>query len=218
MAAPAKRKRVAKPPEERRKDLLDAAVDVFVRTGIADAKIEEITSLAGVSKGTFYLYFSTKDEAAAAAWERHMNAFADTGERILSDETVPLDERLVDAMESLCRFALGNADVHKALYDGAGAEKAKSVANERLITLIGSAVRAGVETGELECAYPEMMARALYHGFCGAATDAITGFVPIDRDEMIRAAGLMARTTFGLAPAPESLANVPQNAAGAARS
>ena len=196
MATPTKRRRVAKPPEERRKDILDAAVAVFMRKGIADAKVEEITDLAEVSKGTFYLYFKTKDEAAAAAWQQHMNTFAEVGEVILADTSRPLGERLVDAIESLARFALDHADVHRALYDAAGAEQVKSAANERLIPMIGSAVRSGVETGELDCPHPEMMARALYHGFCGAATDAITGFVAIDPSEMIKAAGEMTRATF----------------------
>ncbi|WP_427918717.1 TetR/AcrR family transcriptional regulator [Streptomyces sp. cg40] len=56
--ATAKRKRGAKPPEEHRKDILDAAAEVFARKGIADARIEDITTLAEVSKGTFYLCFS----------------------------------------------------------------------------------------------------------------------------------------------------------------
>jgi AcrR family transcriptional regulator len=198
MTTTAKRKRVAKPPEERRRDILDAAVAVFARKGIADAKVEEITGLARVSKGTFYLYFKTKEEAAAAAWERHMESFARVGEVILADAAVPVGQRLVDAVQSLCRFALAHADVHKALYDGAGAEQVKAAANERLITMIGAAARTGVEAGQIDCAHPEMMARALYHGFCGAATDAVTGFVPIDHDEMIKAAGEMTRATFRL--------------------
>ncbi len=200
MTVPAstKRKRVAKPPEERRKDILDAAVEVFVAKGIADARIEEITERAGVSKGTFYLYFKTKDEAAAAAWERHMNGFADAGEDLLGDAGTPIGARLVTAMEDLCRFSLGHAEVHRALYDAAGAEQIKAAANERLIQMIGAAVREGVESGDIQCAHPEMTARALYHGFCGAVTDAITGYVPIDHDEIIQAAGEMTRATFNL--------------------
>jgi len=200
---PAKRRRVAKPPEERRADLLDAAVNVFMRKCIADAKVEEITELAGVSKGTFYLYFKTKDEVAAVAWKRHMDSFADAGEVVLNNPAVPYAARLVEAIESLCRFALDNADIHRALYDSAGAEQVKSDANERLIAMIGATARAGVDAGEIVCAHPEMMARALYHGFCGAATDAISGFVPIDHDEMIAAAGEMTRAIFGLAAVDE---------------
>lgn len=201
MSVTGKRRRVAKPPLERRTDILDAAVAVFVREGIPGARVEEITEAAGISKGTFYLYFKSKDEAAAAAWERHMSAFAAVGESILATPGRPVADRLVDAVESLCRFALSHAGVHKALYDAAGAEAVKSAANERLITMIGAVARDGVDAGEIRCAHPEMTARALYHGFCGAATDAIAGFVALDHDEMVAAAGEMTRAAFGLAGA-----------------
>ncbi|WP_318219042.1 TetR/AcrR family transcriptional regulator [Streptomyces sp. SCL15-6] len=193
-----KRKRVAKPPEERRKDILDAAADVFARKGIADAKIEEITALAEVSKGTFYLYFKTKDEAAAALWERHMDNFAGVGEKILSDTGIPLGTRLVDVLESLCRFALDHADIHRVLYDGAGAQEVHAAANERLINMIATAAQAGVKSGEVTCEQPDMMARALFHGFCGAVTDAITGFAPLSHEEVVTASGHMTRAVFGL--------------------
>ncbi|KPI18869.1 TetR/AcrR family transcriptional regulator [Streptomyces sp. NPDC059837] len=198
METPTRRKRVAKPPEERRKDIMDAAEEVFARKGIAETKIEEITTLAEVSKGTFYLYFKTKDEAAAVLWERYMDNFAGVGEKILSDTDVPLDGRLVDVLESLCRFALQHADLHRVLYDGAGAQEVHAATNERLIGMIAAAARGGVKTGEIECSHPDMMARALFHGFCGAVTDAITGFAPISHDEVITAAGEMTRAVFGL--------------------
>lgn len=201
MATPTRRKRVAKPPEERRRDIMDAAEALFARKGIADTKIEEITALAQVSKGTFYLYFKTKDEAAAALWERYMDNFAGVGEGILGDTDVPLDTRLVNVLESLCRFALDHADLHRVLYDGAGAQAVHAATNERLIGMIAAAARAGVDSGEIACKHPDMMARALFHGFCGALTDAITGFAPISNDEVIVAAGEMTRAVFGL-PGP----------------
>ncbi|NBW66839.1 TetR/AcrR family transcriptional regulator [bacterium] len=49
-------------PEERPGQILDAAVKVFTDRGIAAAKLEEIAALAGVSKGTIYLYFPSKEE------------------------------------------------------------------------------------------------------------------------------------------------------------
>jgi AcrR family transcriptional regulator len=49
-------------PEVRPGQILDAAVKVFTDRGIAAAKLEEIASLAGVSKGTIYLYFHSKEE------------------------------------------------------------------------------------------------------------------------------------------------------------
>ena len=52
---------------ERRKDarpgeLLDAALDLFVEKGYAATRVEEVAARAGVSKGTLFLYFSSKEE------------------------------------------------------------------------------------------------------------------------------------------------------------
>ena len=52
---------------ERRKDarpgeLLDAALELFVEKGFAATRAEEVARLAGVSKGTLFLYFSSKEE------------------------------------------------------------------------------------------------------------------------------------------------------------
>lgn len=59
-----------KPPEKRREELLDAAQRVFLEQGVAPATIERITTAAEVAKGTFYLYFSSKESLLAALEER----------------------------------------------------------------------------------------------------------------------------------------------------
>ena len=51
----------------RRKDarpgeLLDAALTLFVEKGFAATRAEEVAKLAGVSKGTLFLYFNSKEE------------------------------------------------------------------------------------------------------------------------------------------------------------
>ena len=47
---------------ETRRRLLDAAEKVFGELGFYDASIVKITEAAGVAQGTFYLYFSSKQE------------------------------------------------------------------------------------------------------------------------------------------------------------
>lgn len=49
--------------EETKRRLLAATEDVFGRLGFHDASIVEITELAGVGLGTFYVHFSSKTEA-----------------------------------------------------------------------------------------------------------------------------------------------------------
>jgi AcrR family transcriptional regulator len=49
-------------PEERPKQILGAALEVFAERGLAAARLEDIAKRAGLSKGTIYLYFPNKEE------------------------------------------------------------------------------------------------------------------------------------------------------------
>jgi TetR/AcrR family transcriptional regulator len=48
--------------EARPGELLAAALELFVEKGYAATRAEEVAKLAGVSKGTLFLYFSSKEE------------------------------------------------------------------------------------------------------------------------------------------------------------
>jgi AcrR family transcriptional regulator len=56
-AAPKWRRR----PEHRPQQILQAAVEVFGECGLANARLQDIATRAGVSKGTIYLYFPNKE-------------------------------------------------------------------------------------------------------------------------------------------------------------
>lgn len=64
---PAPSRRPRGPRWTRRKDhrpseLLEAALDLFVERGYASARLDDVASRAGVSKGTLYLYYANKEE------------------------------------------------------------------------------------------------------------------------------------------------------------
>ncbi len=48
--------------EARPGELLEAALDLFVEKGYAATKVDEVATRAGVSKGTLFLYFPSKEE------------------------------------------------------------------------------------------------------------------------------------------------------------
>lgn len=54
--------------EETRKRIYAAAIDVFRRDGVEEARIEDIVEIAGVSRGSFYFHFPTKDDVLAEAY------------------------------------------------------------------------------------------------------------------------------------------------------
>ncbi|NUO64312.1 MAG: TetR/AcrR family transcriptional regulator [Gemmatimonadaceae bacterium] len=58
-------------PDDRPGELLDAAMTVFAEKGYRNTRLEEIAEAAGVTKGTIYHYFSTKEELLLRAIEQH---------------------------------------------------------------------------------------------------------------------------------------------------
>ncbi|MGE4239333.1 TetR/AcrR family transcriptional regulator [Ramlibacter sp.] len=68
--APAKRGRRK---EARPGELLDAALDLFVEKGFAATRAEEVAARAGVSKGTLFLYFPSKEELFKAVIRENLS-------------------------------------------------------------------------------------------------------------------------------------------------
>jgi TetR/AcrR family transcriptional regulator len=68
----------AQSKRERRKEarpgeLLDAALDLFVEKGFAATRSEEVAARAGVSKGTLFLYFPSKEELFKAVVRENLS-------------------------------------------------------------------------------------------------------------------------------------------------
>ena len=60
------KRRTLLPPDQRRRQLLQAATWVFARKGYRRAGISDIIAHAGVARGTFYLYFDSKEQVFLA--------------------------------------------------------------------------------------------------------------------------------------------------------
>lgn len=67
---PAKRERRK---EARPGELLAAALELFVEKGYAATRVEEVAQRAGVSKGTLFLYFATKEELFKAVVRENLS-------------------------------------------------------------------------------------------------------------------------------------------------
>lgn len=59
--------------EARPGELLDAALDLFVEKGFAATRAEEVAARAGVSKGTLFLYFQSKEELFKAVVRENLS-------------------------------------------------------------------------------------------------------------------------------------------------
>jgi AcrR family transcriptional regulator len=69
--------------EARPQELLDAALSLFVEKGFAATRAEEVAQHAGVSKGTLYLYYPSKEELFKAVVRQNLSHLIAEGEEMV---------------------------------------------------------------------------------------------------------------------------------------
>jgi AcrR family transcriptional regulator len=89
----------SEPRWERRKDdrpseLVAAALDLFVEKGFATTRLEDVASRAGVSKGTLYLYFDSKEALFRAVVRSTIIPAITEAERLVEHFDGPASELL----------------------------------------------------------------------------------------------------------------------------
>ena len=77
------RQRRSRRKEARPGELLDAALALFVEKGFAATRVEEVAARAGVSKGTLFIYFPSKEELFKAVVRENISGrFTEWGEEL----------------------------------------------------------------------------------------------------------------------------------------
>ncbi len=87
--------------EETRQRVFSSAVEIFRRDGVEPTRFEDIAQMAGVSRGTVYFHFPTKDDVLAELLtEAH-------GDLIRGIDLLPLDASLSTVMSTVAK-AIGD--------------------------------------------------------------------------------------------------------------
>lgn len=86
--------RIAKDPQERRNEILDAAMELFHTKGYANTAVSDIVKKVGVAQGTFYYYFKSKEEIAAAAHDRSLASRLAFVQAVCEDQTLNAVDKL----------------------------------------------------------------------------------------------------------------------------
>lgn len=102
-------KRTRLSPEQRRRQLLDAAVELFAERGIGEAKHADIAKRTGVSVATTFVYFPTRDELIDAVLD-------DVAEKNLAifDEVDPSGLTAAELLTALAEHATSRVDDDRA--------------------------------------------------------------------------------------------------------
>ncbi len=97
-------------PEPKRQAVLTAAAAQFARDGFAATKVDEIAARAGISVGSLYQYFGTKENAFLAVLEDGM---AELQNRLGEIVSSPLDPW--ERIEAVVRLIPGHSRQHAAV-------------------------------------------------------------------------------------------------------
>lgn len=79
---------------DRPAELLSAALDLFVEKGYAATRLDDVARRAGVSKGTLYLYYDSKESLFKAVIRGGLIPAIQRGEQAVADHQGPMAELL----------------------------------------------------------------------------------------------------------------------------
>jgi AcrR family transcriptional regulator len=161
------RARTPEAKEQRRRKILVAALDEFFESGFEAARTDDIAARAGVSKGTVYLYFDSKEAIFAALMESIAGPRLATIEQMMA--TVP---SFSDALQGLAVFApamIRDSDMPKLLKVLIGDSRNfpalvrdyRVNTIERVLQAVARMLEAAKERGEINVEDPDLAARLI---------------------------------------------------------
>ncbi|HEY4132088.1 MAG TPA: TetR/AcrR family transcriptional regulator [Gemmatimonadaceae bacterium] len=167
-------------PEERPRQILTAALEIFGEHGLAHARLDDIAKRAGLSKGTIYLYFPNKEELFREMVRQLIVSQIETTEREIAAPGGTATDGVIRFMRRYWAFI--RSDQFAPLFRLIHAEirnfpdLAKFYSEEvisRGYKVVASVVQRGIDEGEFRNIDPMVAARMLMapmvmHGvWCG---------------------------------------------------
>ena len=192
--------------ERRREAIIDAALSVARRKGLASTTVRDVAAEMGSSSGLIHHYFETMDEVLACAFEQAAGGDLSRARALIAAESEPVAQ-LDQFIES---YAPAQSDWTMQLWLDAWAEAARRPAlqlvsrrlNREWQSLVRTIVERGVATGTFNTDDADASAWRLLSVLDGLALQVVAHAALITRDEVVawsrsaaeRELGMRART------------------------
>jgi AcrR family transcriptional regulator len=180
------------PSSNKREAVLDAAIRCFAAHGLAGTGMRDIARAAGLTEGTLYHYFATKNSLIEDAFR--WSAFQPTDVRAAMRREQPLRQRLLDVGAEFLAALRRNPHwtrvvIREALRAAPDSERNPirgalvALARER-IQALGAVLQAEASAGRVVRCDPRRVAEHLFHALIGHfVAGAIAGADPPPRTE-----------------------------------
>ena len=189
--------------ERRRDAIVDAALSVARRKGLAATTVRDVAAEMGSSSGLIHHYFETMDDVIAAAFERVAGEDLQETEAQLRDAGSPTEV----VRGFLSSYAPVGEDWAFQLWLDAWAEASRRPAlrevssrlNLAWAAMLERAIRAGVAGGDFRCPDPAGAAWRILSVVDGLALQVVAHQTIVDRADMLAWASSAAERELGLA-------------------
>jgi AcrR family transcriptional regulator len=196
------KRRVTKPTEQRRAEILQAAMGLFSSKGFHETTMEEIAQAAEVAKGTIYLYFASKEHLLLALKKDFMQGLTDEVTSIVAEGIESLERgKEIDYRDIIDDIFQTIVDYHCARREAVEVVVRQSpspdLVRETLelereyLSLITSAFKAGAAYGLVHTEDPEMTARLVNAAIRDNIASCLCYDEPADLDRLVEAAKQM---------------------------
>jgi len=186
----------------RRAAIVDAALDVMLRKGIAATTVRDVAERMGSSSGLIHHYFASMDDLLAAAFDTAAGQDLEATREAMAAQPAAVERLRV----FFATYARAEQDWAFQLWLDAWAEAARRPAlqdtsrrlNVAWQQLLATCIRDGVAAGGLRCTDPDGAAWRILSLLDGLALQAIAHRVPIDRQQVISWSTAHAEGELGL--------------------
>lgn len=155
------KKRVIKAPQERRQELIDAARQLFVQRGYEETSVSDIVKKIGVTQGTFYWHFPSKQEILAAIMREMAELITAVMRKTAERQELAAIEKLRQMENESMALMTEHSTLLQALWIRANApfrEQLIKETNPQFLLIIVSIIRQGVAEGVFHVSNPEAAA------------------------------------------------------------
>jgi AcrR family transcriptional regulator len=161
---------------------MNAAQRLFLARGVARVTIEQITRHAGVAKGTFYLYFSSRDDILAALGDRFAQEHLRRVQAAVSEKKADDWKGKLSAWAEAASF-LESTPLDGILSYGWRARR-EGLTDNIVIPYLAELLRAGVSERAWSIDDPYLSAVFLFHGLHAVIRDAYSKEKHVNRGHL----------------------------------
>ncbi|GEA31317.1 TetR/AcrR family transcriptional regulator [Clostridium diolis] len=150
--------RVIKDPEERKNDILTAAMELFKEKGYGKTAVSDIVKAAGIAQGTFYIYYKNKEDVFISVIEN-------TREKIIQQLIDVQKRNDLNAVEKMNLIIKHEFDINRTKDDlilQLHLEKNSGIHLQfiintihKLVPIYTSVIEQGVKEGLFDIKYPK---------------------------------------------------------------